>query len=221
MSLPGLIRFTVGRLVRGGRDVPQPEPRPSPSSSELAASVDALALALALQAVNPPPAEPFAWDREFMRRHPWKTSGVAAFLVGRYLFGAFFVYGCYHKTVRQWLWSDVMQQHFRTRLAQINPASFQATYLRQFAIPWHRPIAWVLVLGQLSVSLSMLLGVAVRPNALLALFLLLNISAGSFFNPSMPPFIIYSLLLMILPSGHWLGLDKWLHTKYPDAIWFQ
>jgi thiosulfate dehydrogenase [quinone] large subunit len=63
--------------------------------------------------------------------------------------------------------------------------------------------------------------VAVRPTAALSLFLLLNISAGSFFNPSMPPFILAAMLFMATPSGQWLGLDKHLHAKYPESIWFK
>ncbi len=192
------------------------------------ASAEAIAQALAtFQALSAEPGRapeaplPFAWNHDYVRRYPLKTAGISAFLAGRYIFAAFFLYGFYHKLTRKWIGSDVLQQHFRTRLAEIDPQSFSAAYLHHFAIPWYRPIAWVLVLGQLSISLSMLLGLAVRPNGLLALFILLNIAAGSYVNPSLPPFIIYALLLMYLPSGHWLGLDAWLHRRYPTAIWFR
>ncbi|MCS6883714.1 MAG: hypothetical protein RMK84_20615 [Oscillochloridaceae bacterium] len=43
----------------------------------------------------------------------------------------------------------------------------------------------------------MLTGKGVRPSAALALFLLINISAGSYFNASMPPYLITALLLML------------------------
>jgi thiosulfate dehydrogenase (quinone) large subunit len=147
--------------------------------------------------------------------------GVWAILIMRYGFGAVFLYGAYHKITRGWLTSPVMREHFIKRLADIEPGSFSAAYLRHFAIPCYRPIAWVLTLGQVSVALGMILGLAVRPNAALALFLVANISAGSFFNASMPPFFVASLLLMSTPSGQWLGLDKQLSQIYPEAIWFK
>jgi thiosulfate dehydrogenase [quinone] large subunit len=37
----------------------------------------------------------------------------------------------------------------------------------------------------------------VRQSAALALFLLVNISAGSYFNASMPPYLITAVLLML------------------------
>lgn len=139
----------------------------------------------------------------------------------RYGFGAFFFYGAYHKITRGWLTSPVMREHFVQRLSEIDPESFSAAYLKYFAIPWYRPVAWVLTLGQVSVALGMLLGFAVRPNAALALFLVSNISAGSYYNASMPPFFIVSLLLLATPSGQWLGLDGPLHRRFPQSLLFR
>ncbi|MCU0493143.1 MAG: DoxX family membrane protein [Chloroflexaceae bacterium] len=166
-------------------------------------------------------AEPTPLLDEAAMGRRWKTVGVVTFVVTRYLFGAFFAYGCYHKIARQWLSSPVLRQHFLQRLSEIDPDCFSAAYLRHFAIPWYRPIAWVLVLGQLLVALSTLLGVSTRPGGALALFLLLNISAGSFFNPSMPPFILYALLLTAFPSGQWFGLDAPLSRRFPGVRWFR
>lgn len=139
----------------------------------------------------------------------------------RYGFGAFFLYGAYHKITRGWLTSPTMREHFVQRLSEIDPESFSAAYLRHFAIPWYRPVAWVLTLGQVSVALGMLLGFAVRPNAALALFLISNITAGSYYNASMPPFFVVSLLLLATPSGHWFGLDRRLHERFPDSPLFR
>ncbi|WP_097655352.1 MauE/DoxX family redox-associated membrane protein [Candidatus Chloroploca asiatica] len=150
-----------------------------------------------------------------------KRAARGSVLVLRYSFGAFFLYGAYHKITRGWLSSPVMREHFLQRLSEIDPDSFSAAYLRMFAIPWYRPVAWVLTLGQVVVAIGMLFGVSVRSSAALALFLLTNISAGSFYNVTMPPFFAASLVLMATPSGHWLGLDKQLHERYPDAPWFK
>lgn len=155
-----------------------------------------------------------------MSTRTWRRVGVGVVLGLRYGFGLVFLYGAYHKTMRNWLLSPVLREHFTQRLSEIDPASFSAAYLRHFAIPWYRPVAWVLTLGQVSVALGMLLGLAVRPNAALALFLLSNITAGSYYNLSMPPFFVVSLLLLSTPSGRWLGLDRTLHERYPDVIWF-
>jgi len=115
----------------------------------------------------------------------------------RYAFGATFAYGAYHKITRGWMTTDVMRQHFEQRLTEIDPNSFSAAYLRHFAIPFYRPIAWILTIGQVIVAISMLTGKGVRQSAALALFLLVNISAGSYFNASMPPYLITAALLML------------------------
>jgi thiosulfate dehydrogenase [quinone] large subunit len=107
------------------------------------------------------------------------------------------------------------------RLAEIDPDSFSAAYLRHFAIPWYRPVAWVLTLGQLSVAIGMLLGLAVRPNAALALFLISNITAGSYYNITMPPFFVASAILLGTPSGQWFGLDGRLHRRFPESPLFR
>lgn len=156
-------------------------------------------------------------DRTTMLRR----SGIGALIALRYAFGLIFLYGAYHKTVRNWLLSPVLREHFVTRLNEIDPESFSALYLRKFAIPWYRPIAWVLTLGQISVATGMLFGVAVRPNAALALFLMLNISAGAFFNVTMPPLLVTAIVFMLTPSGQWVGLDRMLSKRYPESLLFR
>jgi thiosulfate dehydrogenase (quinone) large subunit len=157
-----------------------------------------------------------------MEKHPFRTIGITLFLAGRYLFALFFLYGFWHKLVKGWLWSDKMHNFFLERLyapPQLN--HFQAFYLDQFAIPMAMPIAWIVTLGELIIGLGLVFGFAVRANAAFALFLVLNFAAGGFYNLTLPPFMIFSLLMMLFPSGHWFGLDKQLHRKYPDAIWFK
>lgn len=150
------------------------------------------------------------------------VQAVRGLVIGlRYAFGFVFLYGAYHKITRQWLTSPVLREHFLRRLAEIDPQSFSAAYLRSFAIPWYRPVAWVLTLGQVSVAIGMLLGLAVRPNAALALFLISNITAGSYYNLTMPPFFVASVILLGTPSGQWFGLDALLHERYPESPLFR
>ena len=161
------------------------------------------------------------YNRVAMKNPLFRKIGIILFLLGRYLFAAFFLYGFWHKLVKGWLWSDLMQGFFIKRLAELPANSFQAHYLVHFAIPLALPIAWIVTVGELIIALGLFAGFAVRANAALALFLVVNFAAGGYYNLSLPPFMAFSVLMMVLPSGHWLGLDKQLHLKYPDAIWFR
>ncbi len=161
------------------------------------------------------------YNRVAMNNPLFRKIGIIHFLLGRYLFAAFFLYGFWHKLVKGWLWSDLMQGFFIKRLAELPANSFQASYLEHFAIPLALPIAWIVTIGELIIGLGLVFGVAVRFNAAFALFMVLNFAAGGYFNFTLPPFMAFAIMMMMLPSGHWLGFDKHLHHKYPDAIWFK
>ncbi len=163
----------------------------------------------------------FRMERNWMKGHLLKSSGVILFLAGRYLFASFFLYGFWHKLVKGWLWSDLMHDFFSKRLAELPAGSFQAIYLEQFAIPMAFPIAWIVTIGELIIGLGLVFGVAVRANAAFALFLVLNFAAGGYYNLTLPPFMVYALLMMLLPSGRWLGLDGKLHERHPNSIWYK
>ena len=156
-----------------------------------------------------------------MKKRPFKYLGITLFLVGRSLFAAFFLYGFWHKLVKGWLWSDLMQGFFTKRLGELPAGSFQAIYLEQFAIPLAFPIAWIVTIGELLIGLGLVFGFAVRANAAFALFMVLNFAAGGYYNLSLPPFMLFAIMMMLFPSGHWLGLDNRLHQKYPESIWFR
>ena len=163
----------------------------------------------------------FRWKADWMREHPFTSFGVILFLLSRYLFAAFFVYGFWHKLVKGWLWTDLMEGFFRLRLCELEAGSFQAQYLEHFAIPLAMPIAWIVTVGELSIAIGLITGIAVRANAAFALFLFLNFAAGAYYNLSLPPLMLFALLMMLLPSGHWLGFDRNLHRTYPKSIWFK
>ena len=156
-----------------------------------------------------------------MKQNPLKSAGIFLFIAGRYLFAAFFLYGFWHKLTKGWLWSSLMQEFFSKRFAELPVGSFQANYLEHFAIPLAFPIAWIVTVGELIIGLSLVFGLAVRANAAFALFMVLNFAAGGYYNLTLPPFMLFSVLMMLLPSGHWFGFDKQLHNKYPDSIWFK
>jgi len=163
----------------------------------------------------------FQLNKHHIKQYPLKSAGIILFLSGRYIFALFFLYGFWHKLAKGWLWSDLMHFYFLKRLAELPAESFQALYLQNFAVPWAYPIAWIVTVGELIIGIGLMFGVAVRANAAFALFLVLNFAAGGYYNLSLPPFMLFSILMMIFPSGHWLGLDRSLHYKYPASIWFK
>ncbi|NTW51367.1 MAG: DoxX family membrane protein [Chlorobiaceae bacterium] len=175
----------------------------------------------------------FQWNRSYLATHKLKASGVIATLLLRYLYTSLFIYGVYHKVVKGWMWSDIMKGHFLKRFHELQAAAlpggsfdaqvamFQASYLEHFAIPLVMPIAWIVTIGELFVGVAMLLGLTTRINAAFGLFLLLNFAAGGYYNITIPPLVTMSVLFIVLPTGHWLGLDRNLHLKHPDSPWFK
>ncbi|TLU84207.1 MAG: DoxX family protein [Chlorobium sp.] len=163
----------------------------------------------------------FQWTRESLRQNPVKTAGIVIFLTLRYVFVIFFLYGFFFKLMKGWLWTDLMYGYFTQRFAELPPGSFQAQYLEHFAIPLALPIAWIVTIGELIIGICLALGIATRANAAFALFLVINFAAGGYYNLTLPPFMLFSLMMMVFPSGHWLGLDGKLNKKYPDSIWFR
>lgn len=175
----------------------------------------------------------FEWKPGYLKAHKLKTFGVIAVLVLRYLYTALFIYGFVHKIMRDWMWSGILRQHFTKRLNELlatasTPGSFEATvamwqasYLEHFALPLVMPIAWIVTIGELVIGIALLLGVTTRINAAFGLFMLLNFAAGGYYNETIPPLVTISILLIVLPTGHWFGLDRSLNRKYPDSPWFR
>ncbi|WP_169713954.1 DoxX family membrane protein [Oceanicoccus sagamiensis] len=92
--------------------------------------------------------------------------------------------------------------------------------MQQFAIPLSLPIAWLVTVGEIYVAIALLLGVTTRLAAGLSFFILLNFAIGGYYDASLIPFFLLSLLFMAFSSGHWLGLDRRLHRQYPHSRWF-
>jgi thiosulfate dehydrogenase [quinone] large subunit len=163
----------------------------------------------------------FALNSTSLKEQPLKTVGVFFMLVVRYLYSSLFLYGFVHKIQKGWMWSDIMATHFLKRLHELPAGSFQALYLDHFAIPLVMPIAWIVTIGELIIGVCLVLGLATRFNAAFGLFLLLNFAAGGYYNMTIPPLVTVSILMMVLPTGQWFGLDRNLHRKYPHSLWFK
>ncbi|NTU68556.1 MAG: DoxX family membrane protein [Chlorobiaceae bacterium] len=175
----------------------------------------------------------FEWKSGYFASHPLKSTGVAAAILIRYLYVLLFLYGFVHKIMKGWMWTGIMEAHFLKRLHELQAgtalagtfeawaAPFQAAYLQLFAIPMAMPIAWIVTIGELVIGVCLLLGLATRTNAAFGLFMLLNFSAGGYYNLTIPPLVLMSLMMIILPTGHWLGFDRTLNQKYPASPWFK
>jgi thiosulfate dehydrogenase [quinone] large subunit len=44
---------------------------------------------------------------------------------------------------------------------------------------------------------------------------------GGYYDASLIPLWLIAGLFVVLPTGHWLGLDRRLHLKHPHSIWFK
>lgn len=174
-----------------------------------------------MSALDPPvSAAEFSWGVASLRKRPLRYAGITLHIVLRYLFGVFWLMAAVNKFIKNWLFSDVLEQIFLQRLTELNPESFAALYLNAFALPIYLLVAWVVVWGELAVAVGLLLGLAVRASAVLSFFILFNLAIGGYYDASLISFFLLSFLFMAYPSGRWLGLDRRLHRKYPQSIWY-
>lgn len=75
--------------------------------------------------------------------------------------------------------------------------------------------------GQPPPGASLLLGIATRAGAALALWLMVMFATGGYYEASLIPLRLIAALLIVLPTGHWLGTDRRLHQKHPRSIWLR
>lgn len=165
-------------------------------------------------------AAPGVWRLANFRQHPVRMVGIILHLVLRTLFGIFWLAAGTNKIRKDWVTTDMLKRIFEDRLTEMHPDSFPVLYLQEFAIPLYRLIAVVTTTLELYVGVALLLGLTTRWGAAAALFVLVNLSLGGYYDASLIPFFLLSFLMMWRNSGHWLGLDRRLHRKYPGSRWF-
>ena len=161
------------------------------------------------------------WTWPFVRRHPVRLFGIILHLILRTLFGVFWLAAGINKINKDWLSSDILAQIFRDRLTEMPPDSFAVLYLQKFALPWYELVAWVVTIGELYSALGLLLGCTTRWAAGVSLFILVNLAIGGYYDASLIPFFMLNLAFLAWPSCLWLGFDRWLARRYPDARWFR
>jgi len=165
-------------------------------------------------------AAPGVWHLANFRQHPVRMLGIILHVLLRTLFGIFWLAAGTNKIRKGWVNSDMLKRIFEDRLTEMHPDSFPVLYLQKFAIPLYKPISVLMTAGELYVGIALLLGLTTRWGAAAALFVLVNLSLGGYYDASLIPFFLLSFLMMWRNSGHWLGLDRRLHQKYPGSRWF-
>ncbi len=161
------------------------------------------------------------WAWSWIKSHPIKFSGVILHLILRTLFAVFWLAAGINKVNKDWLTSDILKEIFLDRLTEMPPDAFAVFYLENFALPMWLLVAWVVTIGEIYSALGLLLGVTTRIAAGVSFFILINLAIGGYYDASLIPFFILNIAFFWWPSGHWLGFDRALSKRYPDAIWFK
>ena len=160
------------------------------------------------------------WTLTWIRAHPVRWLGIIAHLVLRTLFGLFWLAAGINKVQNNWLTTDYLERIFLDRLTEMPPDSFAVFYLQTFAIPLYQPVAWVVTVGELYSAIGILFGLTTRWAAGVAFFILFNFAIGGYYDASLIPFFLLTLMFFAWPSGRWLGFDRPLAKRYPGSRWF-
>ena len=161
------------------------------------------------------------WSWSWISSHPLRLLGIVLTVLFRTLFGIFWLAAGINKFRRGWLTSDILERIFNVRLTQMAPDSFAVFYLQSFAIPLYKLVAIVVAFGELYVGVALILGFTTRWAAAMSFFILLNLAIGGYYDASLLPFFILSIVFMLTRSGQWLGLDRPLARRYPGSRWFR
>jgi thiosulfate dehydrogenase [quinone] large subunit len=139
----------------------------------------------------------------------------------RYFYGVFYLLALINKLQMGYAWTDYPKQVFLKQLAQIDPNGLMAAYLTGFLIPNYQFVGIVITLVWAGVAVGLLLGLCTRWAGALAIFATINIGLGGFYDASLIVLGLIALLFVVLPTGHWQGLDRRLHAKHPRSILFR
>lgn len=155
------------------------------------------------------------------RSRPLAALGIGFTLLLRFLYGLFYLFAFKNKIDQGYAWTDYPLQVFTKQLAQIDQSGIMAAYLKGFLIPNYQFVGIVITIVWGAVAIGLLLGLCTRLAGLLAIFATVNIGLGGFYDASLIPLGLIALLFVVLPTGHWLGLDRRLHARYPRSLLFR
>jgi thiosulfate dehydrogenase [quinone] large subunit len=139
----------------------------------------------------------------------------------RYLMALFFVGAAINKWTHGWLWTDKLHRVFIERLGEVDPESFGAWFLEHVGIPYYGVFAALVTLGETAIALGLLFGCVTRGAAIGAMICMSGFAIGGYYDASLIVLALMFLPLVLLPTGRWLGLDRRLHARHPNSIWFK
>lgn len=172
--------------------------------------------------MNTPHATPHeTFGRKLLRTKPLKGIGIGFALFLRLLYGLFYGFASIDKVRNGYAWTDYPLRVFTKQLAQIDQNGIMAAYMKGFLIPNYQFVGIVITVIWISVAVGLLLGLCTRLAGLLAIFATVNIGLGGFYDASLIPLGLIALLFIVLPTGHWWGLDRRLHARYPGSWLFR
>ncbi len=161
----------------------------------------------------------FGW--QLIKSRPLKGLGIGFVLFLRYFYGLFYLFSTINKIRQNYMFSDYPLQVFTDQLAKINPDGIMAAWMTAFTIPYYRFVGFMVTIIWAAVAIGLLLGLCTRWAAALAIFATINIGLGGFYDHSLIVLGLWALLFVVLPTGHWFGLDRRLHQRYPQSILFR
>jgi uncharacterized membrane protein YphA (DoxX/SURF4 family) len=111
---------------------------------------------------------------------------------------------------------------------QTHATGYHLSYLTNVAIPYASVWSKLIALGELSVGISLLLGLLVRLSSVIGIFMVLNLHAGTgnlyslnFFGSPSAALLIAALIAVLLAgAGRWLGIDQMLAKSHPGSKLF-
>lgn len=147
--------------------------------------------------------------------------GRIALLALRYLLALFFIGAAVNKWRQDYLFSDRLQRIFLERLEEIDPQSLGAWFIEHIGLPYWQPLAWVVCWGETFVALGLLFGCVTRGAAAGAMLMMGAFAVGGYYDASLIVLALVFLPFVLLPTGHWHGLDRRLHARYPASPLFR
>jgi thiosulfate dehydrogenase [quinone] large subunit len=165
--------------------------------------------------------EPGLWSGRTFAESPARYLGRAVVVFLRLFNGLFYFAAGLNKLRQGWLWSDKLRTVFEQRVTELPPDSFGTAFLTHFGIPFYMPTAYVVTILELVSGAFMLLGYRARSGAAIAIGLNIMIGIGGYYDASLIALDLLILPLILTPSGHWFGLDRGFHRRYPDSLWYK
>ncbi|MCS6947756.1 MAG: DoxX family membrane protein, partial [Steroidobacteraceae bacterium] len=93
-------------------------------------------------------------------------------------------------------------------------------FLENLGIPYYWIFAALVTLGETAVALGLTFGFMTRGAALGAIICMLGFAIGGYYDASLIVLTLMFVPVLLLPTGRWFGLDRYLHARNPQSIWY-